>query len=280
VETPSRAAEGLDRHAGSWVWLGSDVVDFGGAIPGEDGDERIVWLYADPYGALEAPRAAGPVEVRRAYWRLARMYHPDAEAGGAEGSRERFASINAALGAVRNEGEVAVEPISGDWWRFVGFERPDSPLREAMAVTGLVFELRDLRRVPLAGAEDELRVSYAGQSLELKVAYTESASAQPVRRARAATVAESTILFLICALLVPVAALLLAVDVYVLSNTSALLFWASLALVLALGYGALAGAFRAAGRPVPTPRRAVLRTRASLRRLRALPRRTGDTHRT
>jgi hypothetical protein len=175
---------------------------------------------------------------------------------------------------VDRQSEVVVEPVAGAWWRFAGFEEPDEPLREGMAVAGLVFEVRDAREVPRTGLADTVRVSYGGQTVDLDVAYTRSGSAGPVRRARAASAAESTIPFLLCALLVPVAALLLAADVYVLSNTSALLFWTSLVLALAAGYGALAGAFLVAGRPVPTPRHAVLRTSASIRRVRSLPRPT------
>ena len=141
-------------------------------------------------------------------------------------------------------------------------------------MAGLTFELHDLHRVPLDRAEDAVRVIYAGQSLSLAVAYSGSRSAAPLWRARLAAVAEYSLLVLLCLALVPVLALLLAVDLYVLSDTNDALTWASVVLIVGLGYGALAAILAGGGKDVPMPRRAIRRTRAVVAELRALGART------
>jgi hypothetical protein len=70
--------------------------------------------------------------------------------------------------------------------------------------------------------------------------------------------------------LAPVVALVAAADLYLLSNTNAPLAWISALCILGLGYGALVAILAGAGHPLPTPRRAVRRTRAAVAELRAL----------
>ena len=113
----------------SWVWLSPQEIDFGGARPGRTGDERTVWLHADPLRALGLPESADPDMARRAYRRLARQYHPDVSGEG-DDSLDRFREIEGASRAAREGTEVAIEPVSGAWWRFVCFSDPD-PLHRA-----------------------------------------------------------------------------------------------------------------------------------------------------
>jgi len=75
-----------------------------------------------------------------------------------------------------------------------------------------------------------------------------------------------------CIGFVPLLAALLALDVFVISNLNVFLFWGFAIVTLVAGYGALAAILAAAGRTVPVPRRAVGRTRATVARLRSLPR--------
>jgi DnaJ domain len=250
------------------MWLSSPELDFGGARPSRAGDERTVWLYADPFRALGLSPSADQEAVRRAYRRLAREHHPDV----APDSRDRFQEIEHAAAATRDAMEVGVEPTAGAWWRFVGFTEPGPHRDSPPAVAGLTFEIRDLHRVPAAQPGDEVRVSCGGQVLRLAITFTGSRFALPVLLARASVAAESAFLFLLCLALVPLLAALLALDVFVISNLNVFLFWGFAIVTLAAGYGALAAILAAAGRTVPVPRRAVGRTRATVARLRSLPR--------
>jgi hypothetical protein len=251
----------------TWVWLGERTVDFGVPGPAGDGDERTVWLYADPFRVLGASPAAGDDEVRRAYRRAAREHHPDVNPGDEDGSR-RFHEAQQALAAATGGAEVAVEPTSGDWWRFAGFVAPAA--HRSLAVAGIRFELRDPHRVPLREPADRVRVAYAGQSVALAIAYSRSPYAVPLWRARIGAAVEYSVLVLLCVLLVPMLALLVAADLYVLSDTSALAAWASVLLIVGLGYGALVAILAGLGREPPTPRRAVLRSRSVIAQVRAL----------
>jgi hypothetical protein len=260
----------------SWVWLGAPTLDFGLPDPEEVDGERTVWLYADPFRVLGVRASDGESELRRAYRRVAREHHPDLNPGDAE-ALARFHDMQQAYAAAAGNAEVTVEPIAGEWWSLTGIATPEPRPRatpeprprDSLAVAGLTFELRDLDRVPRE-AEDTVRVTYAGRSLTLGIAYSGSRRAAPVRRARIAAAAESSVLVLLCAALSPVLALVLAADLYVLSDTSDALAWASVVLILGLGYGALAAILAGAGKDVPTPRRAVKRTRAAVAELREL----------
>ena len=50
----------------------------------------------DLYQLLEIERSATPEEIRKAYYRLAKIYHPDLQEGGSSSSTERFLSIQKA----------------------------------------------------------------------------------------------------------------------------------------------------------------------------------------
>jgi hypothetical protein len=249
----------------TWVWLEERTVDFGTPEPAGDGDERTVWLYADPFRVLGVSPAAGGDDVRRAYRRVAREHHPDVSPG--DGSR-RFHEAQQALAAATGGAEVAVEPTSGDWWRFAGFVAPAA--HRSLAVAGIRFELCDPHRVPLREPADSVRVTYAGRSVALAIGYSRSPYAVPLWRARIGAAVEYSVLALLCVLLVPVLALLVAADLYLLSGTNALAAWASVLLIVGLGYGALVAILAGLGRELPTPRRAVLRSRSVIAQVRAL----------
>lgn len=251
----------------TWVWLSSPVLDFGGSHPGRDGDAQTVWLHADPLGALGLERGASPAEARRAYRQLARRHHPDVAPGNAEAPR-RFRTLAAAARAVDRDGEVTVEPTAGRWWRFTGFVEPAPGA--ATRVAGLRFELHDLRHVPLAEAEETVRVGYGGESLELAVAYSDSRLAVPVWLGRIQHAAESAFLFLVCVLAIPVIALILALVAFLVWNWSVPAFWAFAAVILVAGYGAFGATLARGARRLPAARRAVLRTRAGFASLRSL----------
>jgi hypothetical protein len=253
----------------TWVWLGTPTLDFGLPDPDALDGERTVWLYADPSRVLGTRPSACEDELRRAYRRVAREHHPDMKPGDEE-ALARFHDAQGAYAAATGEAEITVEPIAGAWWSLTGVATPPPAARRSHAVAGLTFELRDLHRVPLRDAEDTIRVTYGGQTLQLGIAYANSRRAAPVRRARLAAAAESSVLVLLCLMLVPVLALVLAADLYVLSDQSDALTWGSVVLILGIGYGALAAILAGGGKEMPTPRRAVRRTRAAVAELRAL----------
>jgi hypothetical protein len=252
----------------SWVWLSPPVVEFGAAASG-DGAEQTVWLHADPYALLDVPWASDRTALRRAYRRAARVRHPDA--GSVEGSFEELQrALHAALGD--DDGEVAIEPAAGSWWSFSEVVRPTVRTPGRGAVAGLVFELHDLDAVPLRQADDLVHVAYAGEVIPLRIRYSRSAAALPVIRAKLASLAESTVLVLLCLTLIPLVALALSIESYFLAGGSVILFWIALVGTFGLGYGTLAGILAAAGKPPPYPRRAVARLRGKLADRLALPR--------
>jgi hypothetical protein len=90
--------------------------------------------------------------------------------------------------------------------------------------------------------------------------------------ARLGSLAESAVLTVVCLALLPIIAALLALDVFVVSDENMLLTWGIALVILVAGYGAIAGVFIAAGKPVPDPRRAVFRARNAFATVRALSR--------
>jgi hypothetical protein len=261
------AADAEDER---WLWLSPPALDFGGRSPAGAGEERTVWLCADPGRVLGVASGAGSSDARRAFRRAAPQHHPDTNPED-PAALERFQRLQRALDAIVGRPDVVVEPTAGTWWRCTGFdEAPDEP-PPAHAVAGLRFELRELHRVPLREADVSLRVSYAGEALELPVRYSAARRARPVRRARVAVAAEAAALVALCVLLVPVLALLLAVDLYVLSGTSVPLALGGAVAIIALGYGALAFALAELGRPLPHGR-LIRRSRRAVGGVRALGR--------
>jgi hypothetical protein len=262
-----------DRRDESWVWLSRTEIDFGGAERNSSGDEQTVWLHADPFHALGLPRSSNADDIRRARRRLARLYHPDA--GSEPDSIQRFHDIQSAARAIGGEVELQIEPISGRWWRFVGFCRPGPVESAALAVAGMTFEISALSRVPGRDIDESVRISYADQALQLPIRYSRSRLSAPVLVARLGALTESTVLVLLCLALVPVLAALLALDVYVVSDLNGPAAAMSVILSIAAGYGVLAAVLASAGRTVPYPRRAVLRTRTVVADLRSLTRSHG-----
>ena len=186
---------------------------------------------------------------------------------GSDPTPQRFHEIQRAFEAIVGSPELTIEPIAGEWWRLSGFTNPDRARRSAVAVTGIRFEITEPQRVPLREATDEVRISYAGEAVSLPVRYAGSRFAPPLLRARFAALAEPMILTLLCLAIVPVIAVVLALEIYVLSDLNDLLTWASALLTVGLGYGALAAALVSTGRSVPHPRRAVMRTRSAVAEL-------------
>jgi hypothetical protein len=245
------------------VWFSPPLIEFGRA---NDGAEETVWLHADPHALLDVPRGSNRETIQRAYRRLARLRHPDA--GESEDSfYELHGAFRAALGD--EDAEVSIQPTTGAWWSFAGFVRPTAELG---AVVGLVFDVHDLKTVPLRNAEDLVHVSYSGEVLPLAIRYSRGAASLPVLRAKAGPLLESALLLLLCLVLVPILALALSLESYFLSDGSVVLFWMAMLGTVALGYGALVSALAAAGKPVPYPRRAVARLRGRLRERLVLPR--------
>jgi hypothetical protein len=259
------------RSSVTWVWLTPAQVDFGLPQPGEDADERTIWLHANPYAVLGLPPFADDGAIRRAYRQLARLYHPDLSAGTAEDG-ERFRAVQHALETINGDLMIAVEPDAGTWWRFVAFSEPGQLRREEFAVIGLTFEITDPSRVPLASASDGVHVLCANQRIPLTVSYSGSRLAPFVVLARLGSLAESAVLTVVCLALLPIIAALLALDVFVVSDENMLLTWGIALVILVAGYGAIAGVFIAAGKPVPDPRRAVFRARGAFATVRALSR--------
>jgi hypothetical protein len=253
----------------TWVWLTPAQVDFGLRQTGGDADERTVWLHANPYAILGLPPFADEDAVRRAYRRLARLYHPDVSSGAADDG-ERFLELQHALEAIDGDLKIVVEPDAGSWWRFVGFSEPGSSRRAEFAVIGLTFEVTDKTRVPLNNLGEGVRVSCANRRLPLVVSYTGSRFALPVVLARFGSAAESALLTLLSLAIIPIIAALLALDVFVISDESIFLTWAIGLVILVAGYGTFAAVLTAAGKQVPDPRRAVFRTRAAAATLRSL----------
>ena len=136
----------------------------------------------------------------------------------------------------------------------------------------MTFEVCELHRVPLDRAEAAVRVSYEGRTIPLSLRYSRSRFALPIWLARIGVVAESAFLVLLCFLLVPVLAALLALDVFAVSRWNVFLSWSAALAILLGGYGALVGILATAGKEIPSPRRAVLRTRAAVGDVRALAR--------
>ena len=210
--------------------------------------------------------------MKHAYRRLARQHHPDvAEPELALG--DRFHEVQSAARAISGVTDVSVEPTAGAWWKFAGFSQADPGMRTAFGLTGIRFEITDVRRVPTSRpAEDPVRISCAGQEIPLVVRYTGSRFALPVWLARATAALESGFLVALCLTIIPIVAVLLGFDMFLLTHQNPVVTWGVALLILGAGYGVLVAILTTAGRRAPSPRRAVLRTRTVVADLRQLAR--------
>jgi hypothetical protein len=240
----------------AWIWANPSVVNFGARSPDGPDEIRTVWLYADPLRVLGLAPGADPGEVTRAYRRLVRLHHPDLTSAEPR-DLDRFREITSAYDAIARDPELYVEPLRGEWWSVTGFPSPDPWRVDEFSVTGIQFERRRLESARGGQLEDEVRISYAGQVLSLAVRY------RPSLRARAGVLAESLLLVVLCLAIVPVIAVLLGVDLFLVSNGNAYVTWGIALLILGLGYGALAAALGRTGRSI-YGRRVVRSTRAAI----------------
>jgi hypothetical protein len=244
----------------TWAWLDPPAIDFGARSPDGERDIRTVWLYADPHRVLGVSDSADATEIRRAYRRLMLVYHPDLNSGKAD-PLGRFDEIQHAYESIGSEPEVDVQPPAGEWWRVVEVARLPPTRRAGSPVAGVTFEASRPRSGHAAFLEEDVRVLYAGQVIRL--ALRNSTTRFAAWRSRAGTLAESLALVLACLAIIPVVAVLLGLDVFLVSNGNIYVTWALAVGILALGYGALAAILVGLGRPVPYPRRALRLTRAS-----------------
>ncbi len=69
-----------------------------------NGDVRREWFEKDYYQVLGVPKNASAAEIKKAYRKLARQHHPDANPGNAQ-AEDRFKEISAAYDVVGDEDE-------------------------------------------------------------------------------------------------------------------------------------------------------------------------------
>ena len=94
--------------------------------------------------------------------------------------------------------------------------------------------------------------------------------AAPVLLAKAAPLAESTLLVLLCLTLVPLLGVVLGLELFLLSNENVFLTWGIAFATVAAGYGALGAILATMGRRIPSARRAVFHARTVIADRRSL----------
>jgi hypothetical protein len=130
----------------------------------------------------------------------------------------------------------------------------EPPGNDGFVVGSITFE-SDAER----DEDEEIRVSYAGETVTLGLAHRRTIGA------KLSGIAESAALVVVCLTVIPIGALLLALDMSVLSNGSPVVFWGVATLIVAGGYGSLAAILADTRHPLPRPARPRSRLRAGRR---------------
>ena len=122
--------------------------------------------YRDYYATLGVPRTAAPAEIKKAFRRLARQYHPDVNKGNAAAER-RFKEVNEA-NEVLSDGQKrkAYDALGADWEAYQRAGSRGAPGGDPFAAFrqgggGVRFEYRG-NPEDLAGFSDFFRTFFAG----------------------------------------------------------------------------------------------------------------------
>ena len=122
--------------------------------------------YRDYYATLGVPRNAAPAEIKKAFRRLARQYHPDVNKGNAAAER-RFKEVNEANEVLSDaEKRRAYDAMGADWEAYQRAGPGGAPGGDPFAAFrqgrgGVRFEYRGSPE-DLAGFSDFFRTFFAG----------------------------------------------------------------------------------------------------------------------
>lgn len=81
-------------------------------------------MIKDPYKVLGVSPDASDEEVKQAYRRLAKKYHPDLNPGDAEAAK-RMQEVNAAYEQIKNPEKAAADRGGTGWDPYAGYQRQD-----------------------------------------------------------------------------------------------------------------------------------------------------------
>ena len=82
--------------------------------------------FKDYYEVLDVPRTAGPDDIKKAFRRLARIYHPDV-AKGVAGAEEKFKEINEAYDVLSTpDKRRKYDHLGPNWKQGADFRPPDA----------------------------------------------------------------------------------------------------------------------------------------------------------
>ncbi len=143
--------------------------------------------YRDYYATLGVPRSAAPADIKKAFRRLARQYHPDVNKGNAAAER-RFKEVNEANEVLSDaEKRKAYDALGADWEAYQRAGTAGAPGGDPFAAFrqgrgGVRFEYRGDPE-DLAGFSDFFRTFFAGG-----VAGAEASAGAERGRRRTATV--------------------------------------------------------------------------------------------